>query len=321
MAAGGVKGVVGSLRWFIDSRPATDVTDRQLLARFARDRDEAAFEALVRRHGPMVLGVCRRVLGSGPDVEDAFQTTFVVLVRRAHSIGRPELLGNWLYGVAFRTALKARATAVRRRDHERRAAAMAREESTPAESWRDVGVVLDEELNQLPGKYRAPLVLCYLQGRTHEEAARLLGWPTGSMSGRIAAGRKLLRKRLERRGVALAPGTLPLAFGPAAWTAPLPASLVSATVKAAVLSAAGKASASGALSASVTRLTDEVAHALWLGRLKKAVIVALTTALLAVGTAILARYPVSAPETPGRSPGTGSQTPSALPIPPGCPGD
>jgi RNA polymerase sigma-70 factor (ECF subfamily) len=147
----------------------------------------------------MVLGVCRRVLDNAHDAEDAFQATFLVLVRRAGSISRRDLLANWLYGVAYRTARKARTSIRRRRRREKLAAGVLRVEPSGAAAWRDLGALLDEELLCLPHKYRAPLVLCYLEGKTSEEAARQLGWPPGSMSARLARGRELLRERLENR--------------------------------------------------------------------------------------------------------------------------
>jgi RNA polymerase sigma factor (sigma-70 family) len=146
----------------------------------------------------MVLGVCRRVLDNDHDAEDAFQATFLVLVRRAGSIGRPELLANWLYGVAYRTAKKARTAIRRRRRHERLAGSVPRAAPVDA-AWHEQQALLDEELQGLPDEYRAPLVLCYLEGKTHAEAARQLGCPPGSMSTRLARGRELLRERLEKR--------------------------------------------------------------------------------------------------------------------------
>jgi RNA polymerase sigma-70 factor (ECF subfamily) len=175
--------------------------DGELLERFAVRRDESAFSLLVRRHGPMVLGVCRRVLNDWHQAEDAFQVTFLVLARKAGSLAQPQLLANWLHGVAYRTSLKARGHAFRRDEHERQAAAMAPTESQSSGSARELREVLDEELNRLPEKYRAPLVLCYLEGKTNEEAARLLNWPVGSMSARLARGRGLLRSRLMRHGL------------------------------------------------------------------------------------------------------------------------
>jgi RNA polymerase sigma factor (sigma-70 family) len=175
-------------------------TDSQLLKRFASQQDQAAFAALVRRHGPMVLAVCRRVLGNAHDADDAFQATLLVLVRKACVIARPESLGNWLYGVAYRVAVKARANAARRSGHERRAPAKAWVDLLEEAIRRELRSVLDAELSHLPDEYRTPLVLCYLEGKTNAEAARMLGWPTGSISGRrLARARELLRKRLVGR--------------------------------------------------------------------------------------------------------------------------
>src|SRR5262249_53537960 len=187
----------------LQQREAPAEEDAGLLARFVACRDEDAFTSLVRRHGPMVLGVCRRILGDTA-AEDAFQATFLVLVRRAASLDRPELLGNWLYGVASRVAREARSREARRRARERQAQAMARPEAGPAPEpvWADLRPVLDEELGQLPEKYRQALVLCYLEGRTHEEAARALGIPIGSVSWRRSRGPAPLAPRLTPRGSA-----------------------------------------------------------------------------------------------------------------------
>src|SRR5262245_47278047 len=141
------------------------VSDGQLLLRYVAHREEAAFAALLRRHGPMVLGVCRRVLRDGHDAEDAFQATFLVLAQKASDVRPPEQVGNWLHGVAHRTALKARATNARRRAGEQRL----RERPGPdvsEEDWRELRPLLDEELNRLPDRYRTPVVLCDLEGKT-----------------------------------------------------------------------------------------------------------------------------------------------------------
>src|SRR5262249_14892382 len=159
----------------------------ELLGRYLQRRDGDAFEALLARHGPMVLGVCRRLLGSAADAEDAFQATFLVLVRKAASIVPREQVGNWLYGVAYRTATSAKVMTDRRGAKERAAARPeAREEHAPT----DLGPLLDEELNRLPDKYRTPVVLCDLEGATRREAARRLGWPEGTLSTRLRAGRR-----------------------------------------------------------------------------------------------------------------------------------
>jgi len=183
-----------------DSGEADVSTDAHLLRRFALHRDEAAFATLVERHGPLVLSVCRRVLGTVQDAEDAFQATFLVLARRASEIREPGLLGNWLYGVASRIARKARVGVSKRQMHEIQVRFLPSLEA-PATEANDLGPVLDEELSRLPEKYRAALVLCYLQGKTNEEAAQLLQWPTGTVKGRLARARELLRRRLMRRGL------------------------------------------------------------------------------------------------------------------------
>jgi HlyD family secretion protein len=180
---------------------AGEPTDADLLGRFVGGRDHHAFADLVRRHGPMVFGVCRRILRDPHDAEEAFQVTFLVLVRKAGQIGRPERLANWLYGVAHRVSRKARVTAARRGAHERAASLALTTPVTVGPDQTELRAVLDEELVTLPEKYRAPLVLCYLEGLTNEEAARRLGWPPGSMSYRLARGRELLRRRLARRGL------------------------------------------------------------------------------------------------------------------------
>jgi RNA polymerase sigma factor (sigma-70 family) len=212
----------------------TDLVDRsdaELLDRFTRGRDHAAFAALVRRHGPMVFGVCRRVLRDPHEAEEAFQVTFLVLVRKAGELRQPGRLASWLYGVANRVARKSRVSAARRGKHER-AAAGPDMTVPPEELGEDVKAVLDEEMVALPEKYRAPLVLCYLEGLTNEAAAERLGWPTGSMSYRLARGRELLRKRLVRRGVCLA--LWPIfwqTLSESASAATVPGPLVDATVE------------------------------------------------------------------------------------------
>jgi RNA polymerase sigma-70 factor (ECF subfamily) len=212
-------------------------TDRQLLERFARWQDPAAFATLIRRHGPLVLGVCRRVLDHEQDAEDAFQATFLVLVRKGGTIDRPELLGNWLYGVAVRTAQKARVRLARRRHHERQVEPMSSSTDPQADlHWQELRTLLDEALQQLPAKYRAPLVLCYLEGMTNEEAARRLGWPAGSISYRLARGRELLRDRLRQRRQAM-PGMTLVALLAQHATPDVPPRLVEATLRVALATA------------------------------------------------------------------------------------
>src|SRR5262249_14554630 len=155
-----------------DAQALDELTDGQLLERFLSRHEEAAFAALVRRHGPMVLGVCRRVLHHWHAAEDAFQATFLVLFRRARFLDLRGSIANWLYTAAYHVALKARADAAHRRLRERQVAEMPQAEAQPEEVWRDLQPVLDEELNSLPEKYRAPIVLCYVEGKTNAKAAR-----------------------------------------------------------------------------------------------------------------------------------------------------
>jgi RNA polymerase sigma factor (sigma-70 family) len=254
MVTSRLQGVLRHLRGVLD-----DATDGQLLERFLASRDEQAFEVLVRRHGPMVLGVCGRVLGNAEDAEDAFQATFLVLARRAASVRKRSALGSFLYGVARHMALHAKRAAARRRAKE--AKAMPRTES----KTDDLREVLDQELERLPEKYRAPLVLCDLEGRTRKEASRQLGLPPGTVASRLARGRTLLARRLSRHGPVFSAGALTLLLSEVASAVPAP--LVSSTVKAAVLGAAGVATPVGAL-------VKEATKAMFLMKLKVVVMVA-----------------------------------------------
>jgi RNA polymerase sigma factor (sigma-70 family) len=206
MSAPGLDGVLYYIRRMTGAGLSGDRTDGELLGRFVKDRDEAAFAALLERHGPMVLGVCRRVLFDAGDIEDAFQATFLVLVRKASAVGRPERLANWLYGVAYRTALKARGTAARRRLREKEVVDVAAPDAPDEVLGKELRAALDEEISHLPDRYRGPFILCFLQGRSAEEAARHLGCPRGTVLSRLAWARQRLRNRLTRRGVAPAPG-------------------------------------------------------------------------------------------------------------------
>lgn len=200
------------LRNALPKREPSALSDAELLVCFLRDHDEDAFAGLIARHGPMVWGVCRRVLVDRHDAEDAFQATFWVLARKAGTIRPRDRVGAWLHGVAYRTALKARIFAQRRRrEHAppHLPEPPARAESPHAELWR----VLDEELAQIPDAYRGPVVLCDLEGQTRPEAARLLGCPVGTVSSRLSRGRALLARRLARRGITLSTGTLAVTLG------------------------------------------------------------------------------------------------------------
>jgi RNA polymerase sigma factor (sigma-70 family) len=259
------------------------LTDGQLLECFLAGRDEGAFEALLRRHGPMVLGVCRRVLRHEQDAEDAYQATFLVLARKAASVRPRDMVGNWLYGVAYHTALKARAAAARRRTKEREAAAMPRPQAAD-EVWRRLEPLLDQELSRLPDRYRVPIVLCDLEGKTRKEAARQLGWAEGTVASRLARGRGLLGQRLTRHGLALSGGAVAAALARVAAAAAPVAVPAGPLVKAAGLFAAGQAAPG--VSARVAALTEGVLRAMLLSKLKIATAVVLTLALVGVGTTL-----------------------------------
>jgi RNA polymerase sigma factor (sigma-70 family) len=265
--------------------PDAQPTDGLLLEAFIARRDEAAFAALVRRHGPMVLGVCRRVLGNVHDAEDAFQAAFLVLARKAASVRPRELVGHWLYGVAFRTALKARALAARRQARERQVREMPEREAPREEAWSDLQPLLDHELSRLPEKYRVPLVLCELEGKSKREVARHLGLPEGTVSSRLVRARQALRRRLSRRGLTLSAGALAVALSELGAPAAVPGPLMLATVKAAAPFAAGGAAA---VPAPVAALTEGVLKAMLLTKLKIGAAFLLALGALALGMGVIA---------------------------------
>src|SRR5262245_26174270 len=207
--------VVQHLRRAALSPCTSGPTDGELLKWFITRRDGDAFAALVRRHGPMVLGVCRRIVGNVHDAEDAFQATFLVLVRRAGSLRDLDLVGAWLHGVACRTAKKARSLLARRRRRERHVEEVPHpviEDGGPRDDWRPL---LDRELGRLPDIYRVPVVLCELEGRSRREVARQLCLPEGTLSSRLAKARRLLARRLAPYAPAAAVAALAAAEAPA----------------------------------------------------------------------------------------------------------
>src|SRR5437868_3907052 len=235
MATSQTSEVLQHLRGAVLLRDGAGLTDGQLLEDYISRRDEAALAALVHRHGPMVWGVCRRVLRNHHDAEDAFQATFLVLVRKAVSIASRELVANWLYGVAHQTALKARATAAKKNARERQVTEMPEPAVADQDLWSDLQLLLDEELGRLPYKYRVVIVLCDLEGKTRKEAARQLGCPEGTVAGQLARARALLSKRLTQRGVTLSGGALAAVLAQRAVSAGVPNSVVDSTIKAASL--------------------------------------------------------------------------------------
>ena len=276
------------------------MSDAQLLDLFlsrAGVDAEDAFSALVHRHGPMVLGVCRRMLHDSSDAEDAFQATFLILVRRAASIGRRERLANWLYGVAVRTAKEARRRAARRQAREKRAMEMAKIESEPVGDCDDLGPLLDEELSRLPDRYRVALVACELEGKSRREAARQLGLPEGTLSTHLARGRKLLHERLLKRGVSLGVGAL-AGLSRGSIEAAVPDRLLGSTNRAALGYSSGGV-ATGTVSAAVSALAEGVLKMMMLARLSLVVASAMTFGLAALTACVAwASVPMGPGETP-----------------------
>jgi RNA polymerase sigma factor (sigma-70 family) len=286
MATSQMSGVIQHLRRTVLLRDGAGLTDGQLLEDYTSRRDEAALAALVRRHGPLVWGVCRRVLFNYHDAEDAFQATFLVLVRKAASIVPRGMVANWLYGVAHQTALKARATAAKRKGRERQVTEMPEPAVAEQDLWRDLQPLLDEELSRLPDKYRAVIVLCDLEGKTRKEAARQLGVPEGTVGGWLGRARATLAKRLAQRGVVLSGGALAAVLSQEMASAGVPTSAVSSVIKAASLLGAGQAAATGVISAKVA-LTEGVLKAMLFTKLKVATAILLAVAIAGAGTARL----------------------------------
>jgi RNA polymerase sigma factor (sigma-70 family) len=286
----------------IGSAGDPEAADGQLLARFVRQRDEEAFAALLRRHGPMVWGVCRRVLADADTAEDAFQATFLVFLRKAGSIRRPDRLANFLYGIAYRTAAKAKTRRARRQFREGQSLGEAPVMDDDA-GWRELRPLLDEELQRLPEKYRAPLVLCYLEGKTYVEAAQTLGWAAGTVSGRLARARDLLRSRLVRRGLTLSAGSLA-----ALWPRLAPAAVPEAASVATLKAAAGAASPSAAV------LSQGVLHTMFLSKVKLTTSALLAVAAFGTGAGVATHHYLAA--GPSGSPAFAAPSPvAALPAP------
>jgi RNA polymerase sigma factor (sigma-70 family) len=290
-------------------RQGGGLTDRQLLLAFSAAADQTAFAALVERHGPMVLRVCRRVLRQEQDAEDAFQATFLVLARKAGSIRRSEALASWLHGVAHRVALRARRDAGRRRTHERRAEPMPAKAQTREVEWHEVQAALDEEVRALPEMYRAPFVLCFLEGKSRAEAARELGVKEGTVWSRLSQARKRLQEQLGRRGIEL-PALLAVAALSGGAARAAPARLIHSTVQAAA--AAGQAACAGAASARVVALAEGVSKAMPITKWKTLVLcLAVAAGLVAVGAgaALRANAPPPAGEAARPSPAGRAEKP------------
>jgi RNA polymerase sigma-70 factor (ECF subfamily) len=279
MAISSISEFLQNLRRDALRRDEAGLTDGQLLDAYIRSREEAAFAALLRRHGPMVWGVCCRILGNTGDAEDAFQAAFLVLVRKAASIVPREQIANWLYGVARQTAVKARAIAVKRKAREKQVKDIPEPAVVEQNGRDDLLPLLDQELGRLPDKYRTAIVLCDLEGKSYKEATRQLGCPEGTLAARLARGRAMLAKRLARHGLAVTGAALSMVLSQGT-SADVPVSVVSSTIKAAILFAAGQTAATGAISAKVAGLMEGVLKAMLLSKLKIATGVLMTAAAL-----------------------------------------
>jgi RND family efflux transporter MFP subunit len=273
--------------------PPAAATDAHLLGRWTAGRDETAFELLVRRHGPMVLAVCRRALADPNDADDAFQATFLVLARKAGSVARGDVLAAWLHRVASRAASRVRADRLRRTGREEPGVETLPGPPEPDPGWAELARVLDEEVGRLPARHRAAFVLCCLEGKTGEEAARVLGCPAGTVSSRLTRARERLRDRLARRG--FAPAALALAAGAErASAAPAPA-LIDSTLRAALAFAAGWPSPTPPARPAV--VAEGVIRAMILNKLRLAPAL-LAAGLLAAGAVFAGSNPGSAPADP-----------------------
>ncbi|HEV3203497.1 MAG TPA: sigma-70 family RNA polymerase sigma factor [Gemmataceae bacterium] len=304
MADGQTNTVIRYIRQLMDADSDPSPAG-QLLDRFVHHQDEAAFRTLVHRFGPVVWGVCRRVLRAEPDAEDAFQATFLVLVRKAKTISKGDLLGNWLYGVAYRIAIRAKANALKRLFHERQAEPMPAEDSKVDNTIRELGPVLDEEVQRLPAKYRVPFVLCYLEGKTNEEAARELRCPKGTVQSRLARAREKLRRRLSQRGITLSSGALALSLSTHAANATVPDATIDTTVKSGILIAGGRAPLGAVVSPSVAVLTQGALRKMFMTKLLMTTFIFLFGGLLGTGVGVLGYQklgPQSENQTPKNAP-------------------
>jgi polysaccharide biosynthesis/export protein len=305
MAVGPAVAVLRDIQTLYDAGTAGGLTDRQLLERFIQGRGgsgEAAFEALVLRHGPMVLRVCHNVLGDATDAQDAFQATFLVLVGRCHTIRQLESIGGWLYGVACRVAARARVDAARRRAAERRGGLrlidLAESARAGIGETEEFGPAVQEEVRRLPDRYRAVVALCYWEGLTHEQAAAHLGCPLGTVRSRLARARDLLHRRLTRRGVqplaGLVAARLEDATSPAGATArrlaPVPPELVHWTVRAGTQVASGKTLAEAA-SGLVSTLTRDVIRSMIMIKVCKSIAAFCIVGLFVIGVTLWAQQP------------------------------
>jgi RNA polymerase sigma factor (sigma-70 family) len=288
MATARTSEIIHDLRRVALLGDSMNMTDGQLLECFITRRDEAAFEALLRRHGPMVLNLCRRMIGNWQDAEDAFQAAFLVLARKAAVVVPRESVGNWLYGVAYRTARRAKAASARHYAREKQVKDMPHPAIEQVPGAGDAELVLDEELNRLPAKYRLPVVLCELEGRTRKEVTRQLKLPEGTLSSRLATARRMLARRLTRRGVALSSGAMAVTLSRGTAGACLPKTLIFNTMQAvSALTTAG--TLAGVVSAPVAALAEGVLKSMMLTKLKTTAAIFLLLACGGIGAGLLAQ--------------------------------
>lgn len=289
MTSGQLVALLKQFRRGSGARETLILSDRELLERYVLSREEAAFAELVRRHGGMVWGVCRRVLADDADADDAFQATFLVLIHKATTLRGRESLAGWLQAVAWRLARKVKTEVARRRIKEARTTKESELDFTAEVERRDLRALLDAELDRLPEKYRAPLVLCYFEGLSYREAAQQLGWRDGTVCGRLARARELLRQRLSTRGLTLSTAALG-----AALTEPAnaPAASVAAVARIATLFALGQTAGSGVVSAPVATLAQAGLHAMRVARLKAMAVLAAVFCLFA-GSGVLVVHRIS----------------------------
>jgi RNA polymerase sigma factor (sigma-70 family) len=258
---------------------AAQAADADLLRAFTVSQDAAAFAEVVRRHGPMVLGVCRRVLRESADADDAFQATFLVLFRKAATLRRPERLAGWLHQVALRTSKKLRATLAARHGRQRELFDVPAGDSPAEFIWRELRPMFDEELNRLPEKLRLPAVLCFLEGCSKSEAARVLGWPEGTLAGRLQRAREWLRSRFTARGLVLSSGALAVALFDAAGPVAVAEDLIESTI---LHTTAGTTASAG-----VRVLAEGVTQAMFVAKVKAVAAAALFVGMVGTGTGLV----------------------------------
>jgi len=284
MAVQPLGAVLRHIRRLANAQAAQSLPDRELLHSFIGQRDDRAFSELVNRHGKLVFYVCRQVLRHEQDAEDAFQATFMVLAKKAESIRKRDSLSSWLYGVAYRTAMKAKANAAKQNPPMNQGNPMVPCEPPMEVALRELQVLLHEEVNRLPEKLRVPFVLCCLEGKSQTEAASQLGWKCGTLSGRLAQARERLRHRLISRGVTLSTLLGAFALSSSAASAGVPAALAATTIRTALAFISGEAV--GTISAQALSLAESVMKAMALTKCKGGVILALAAAGLVTGVGL-----------------------------------